>query len=221
MQNAVRKFDNRSGAEGRCIMAVKAWQLGSPGTGIYKFYDWLRNRLNFKLADYLSSRGLNRENCIVLEAGSGPAFASSILARHPRVGISIAVDIDSEALQQARLRDSSLSLVVADLNHLPFRDESIDLCWNSSTIEHLPTPQSAVNEMVRITRSEGSVFVGVPTVLGPLGVQRLMRGTSAGIWIGETFSFDDLKGILVKSGLNPQNHLYYFFRFFIGMLCKK
>ncbi|MBI5250721.1 MAG: class I SAM-dependent methyltransferase, partial [Desulfomonile tiedjei] len=126
-------------------MAVKAWQLGSPETGIYKFYDWLRNRLNFKLADYLVTNGINSGECRVLEAGSGPAFASSILASHPKVGLGIAVDIDLEALQEARRRDRSLSLVVADLNQLPFRNESIDLCWNSSTIEHLPDPQSALN----------------------------------------------------------------------------
>lgn len=202
-------------------MAVKAWQLGSPETGVYKFYDWLRNRLNFKLADYLVRRGMNRGESLVLEAGSGPAFASSILARHPKVGLSIAVDIDLEALLEARRRDSSLSLVVADLNKLPFRNESVDLCWNSSTIEHLPNPQSALNEMVRVTRVGGTVFVGVPNALGPLGFQRLIRDSSAGIWIGETFSLSGLKRMLECSGLQPQHNIYYFFRFFVGVLGKK
>jgi ubiquinone/menaquinone biosynthesis C-methylase UbiE len=203
------------------MMSSKAWQLGTPETGIYKFYDWLRNRLNFKLADYLDTTGLQREDSIVLEAGSGPAFASSILAKHPNVGLSVAADIDLEALQEARLRDTSLTLVVADLNYLPFRSESIDLCWNSSTIEHLPNPQSALNEMVRITKTGGTVFVGVPNVFGPLGIQRLMKNTSAGIWIGETFSFRGLKGMLIQSGLKPQSHIYYFFRFFVGIVGKK
>jgi len=156
-------------------MATKAWQLGSPETAIYKFYDWFRNRLNLKLSDYLVSKGMNREGCLVLEAGSGPAFASSILARNPKVGLSLAVDIDLEALEQAKHRDPALTLVVGDLNFLPFRNESIDLCWNSSTIEHLPNPQSAVSEMVRVTRRGGRVFVGVPNVFGPLGFQRFIR----------------------------------------------
>lgn len=202
-------------------MAIKAWQLGSPETALYKFYDWLRNRLNFKLADYLVTKGMDREECRVLEAGSGPAFASSILARNPKVGLSLAVDIDLEALEQAKHRDPALSLVVADLNFLPFRNESIDLCWNSSTIEHLPNPQSAVNEMVRVTRRGGSVFVGVPNVFGPLGFQRFIRNTSAGIWIGETFSLAGLKQMLVSVGLQPNNHIYYFFRFFVGVLGNK
>jgi SAM-dependent methyltransferase len=202
-------------------MATKAWQLGTPETGIYKFYDWLRNRLNFKLADYLLTTGLHREEAIVLEAGSGPAFASSILARHPKVRLSIAADIDLEALLEARRRDPSLALVVADLNHLPFRSETMDLCWNSSTIEHLPDPQPALNEMVRATRKGGTLFVGVPNVFGPLGIQRLMRNSSAGVWIGETFSYDGLKRLLLESGIQPQTHIYYFFRFFVGMVGKK
>jgi ubiquinone/menaquinone biosynthesis C-methylase UbiE len=164
---------------------------------------------------------MNREECVVLEAGSGPAFASSILARNPKVGLSLAVDIDLEALEQAKHRDPALSLVVADLNFLPFRNESIDLCWNSSTIEHLPSPQSAVNEMVRVTRRGGNVFVGVPNVFGPLGFQRLIRNTSAGIWIGETFSLSGLTQTLISAGLRPQNHIYYFFRFFVGVLGNK
>ncbi len=203
------------------MMAVKAWQLGSPETGIYKFYDGLRNRLNFKLADYLTTRGLEDAEGRVLEAGSGPAFASSILARHPKVGLSIAADIDLEALHEAKRRDPALALVVADLNQLPFRNESIDLCWNSSTIEHLPDPQSALKEMVRVTRTKGIVFVGVPNVFGPLGVQRFIKNTSAGVWIGETFSLAGLKNMFLQSGLQPQNHIYYFFRFFVGILGKK
>jgi ubiquinone/menaquinone biosynthesis C-methylase UbiE len=202
-------------------MAIKAWQLGSPETALYKFYDWLRNRLNFKLAAYLVSKGMSTGECRVLEAGSGPAFASSILARNPKVGLSLAVDIDLEALEQAKHRDPSLSLVVADLNFLPFRNESIDLCWNSSTLEHLPSPQFALNEMVRVTRRGGSVFVGVPNVFGPLGFQRFIRNTSAGIWIGETFSLAGLKQMLQSAGLQPQNHIYYFFRFFVGLLAVK
>jgi SAM-dependent methyltransferase len=202
-------------------MAVKAWQLGAPGTGAYRLYDWLRNRLNSKLVEYLLSRGLADNKTLVIEAGSGPAFASSILARDRRVDLSIAVDIDIEALHEARSRDRHLALVVADLQSLPFKSESVDLCWNSSTIEHLPSPEAALAEMHRVTRRGGKVFVGVPNLYGPLGFQRWISRTSVGVWIGTTFNRSQLKAKMAEVGLQPKHTIFYFFRFFVGVLGEK
>lgn len=202
-------------------MAGKMWQLGSPDTWIYNFYDELRRKLNRKLVDYLLARAVTTSDSKVLEAGSGPAFASSILQRDRRVSLAIAMDIDMEALQEARRRDPSLSLVVADLHNLPFRDESIDVSWNSSTIEHLDLPESALTEMARVTCCGGKVFVGVPYLYGPLGFERWISQTSVGIWIGRTFDGPDLEQILIQVGLRPKHSILYFFRFFVGMLAEK
>jgi SAM-dependent methyltransferase len=202
-------------------MGVKSWQLGSPGTLTYRLYDALRNQLNGKLVNYLLARAINHDKCKVLEAGSGPAFASSMLAQDPRVEFSVAIDLDIEALYEARRRDSALCLVVADLCNLPFRAETMNLSWNSSTIEHLPDPSCAVAEMARVTRKGGSVFVGVPNLYGPLGFEYMIRETSVGIWIGQTFTGAGLREMLIDSGLKPQHSLFYFFRFFVGVLAQK
>ncbi len=204
-------------------MAQKMWQLGSPGTWIYNLYDELRANLNRKLVEYLLNRAVNGTSSTVLEAGSGPAFASSILAKDPRIDLSIAMDIDIEALREARRRDPSLSLVVADLLNLPFRSESIDVSWNSSTIEHLdwPGPVTAIEEMARVTCRGGKIFVGVPYLYGPLGFQRFIQETSVGIWIGKTFDRAELGGMLTRAGLKPLHSILYFFRFFVGTLAEK
>jgi SAM-dependent methyltransferase len=202
-------------------MGAKSWQLGAPGTLSYRLYDALRNQLNGKLVDYLIARAINHNKCKVLEAGSGPAFASSMLAQDSRVELSVAMDLDIEALHEARQRDSSLCLIVADLRNLPFRAESMDLSWNSSTVEHLPNPASAVAEMARVTRKGGSVFVGVPNLYGPLGFEHWIRESSVGIWIGQTFTGDGLRQMLIDSGLKPKHSLFYFFRFFVGVLAQK
>ena len=202
-------------------MAGKMWQLGSPGTWIYNFYDELRRRLNRKLVDYLLARAVTASESKVLEAGSGPAFASSILHRDRHVALAIAMDIDMEALREAQRRDPSLSLVVADLHQLPFRDESVDVSWNSSTIEHLDLPASALTEMARVTCRGGKVFVGVPYLYGPLGFERWISQTSVGVWIGRTFDRADLEHILIQVGLRPKHSIFYFFRFFLGMLAEK
>jgi len=199
----------------------KAWQLGAPGTVAYRFYDRLRERLNRKLVKFLLGKAITRDDCRILEAGSGPAFASSIFGMESRVCLSIAVDIDIEALHEARRRDQAVALVVADVQRLPFRKGSIDLCWNSSTIEHLENPVQALDEMKIVTKPGGMVFVGVPNAYGPLGFQRLISDTSVGIWIGKTFSRKELTEMLSDTGLQPLHAIFYFFRFFVGVLARK
>lgn len=203
-------------------MSIRAWQLGSPDTVIYKLYDSLRKGLNRKLVKYIiSDRTVPERPCIVLEAGSGPAFASSIMAVDPCVQLSVAVDIDLDALNEARRRAPCPALVVADVMNLPFRNESLDITWNSSTIEHLESPDRALAEMVRVTRPGGRVFVGVPNLHGPLGFEPWIRDTSAGIWIGRTFSRRELQGMMKTAGLQPKDSLFYFFRFFVGVMGHK
>ena len=202
-------------------MGTKAWQLGSPGTVVYRFYDGLRKRLNLKLVEYLLAAVTGNEPSRVLEAGSGPAFASSLLALDSRVAMSIAVDIDLEALKEARRRDPLLPAVVADLRNLPFRGESIDLTWNSSTLEHLDAPEVALAEMTRVTRQGGKLFVGVPNLYGPLGFQRWIANSSAGVWIGTVFHRGELTALLRNAGLRPLDSIFYFFRFFVGVLAQK
>jgi len=202
-------------------LGQKAWQFGAPGSLAYRMYDSLRSRLNQRLVQYFLTKGLAVDGNVVLEAGSGPAFASSILARDPRVKLSVAVDIDIEALEEARRRDPRLALVAADLLRLPFRDRCVDLCWNSSTIEHLDNPQEAPLEMARVTREDGRVFVGVPNLYGPLGFQRRIEQTGVGVWIGRTYSCAELQDMMLTAGLKPRDRIFYFFRFFVGLLAEK
>jgi len=203
------------------MTAGKSWQLGTPGTLPYRLYDELRKRLNRKLVDYLSEIAIQHEHSRVLEAGSGPAFASSLFAWDHRVRLSVAVDIDIEALYEARRRDSLLPVVVADLYNLPFVGESFDLVWNSSTLEHLESPNAALAEMQRVTRRGGHVFIGVPYLYGPLGFQRWVADTPVGIWIGKVFNRDQLERMLWGVGLQPRDSVFYFFRFFVGVLAQK
>ncbi|MBM3299452.1 MAG: class I SAM-dependent methyltransferase, partial [Deltaproteobacteria bacterium] len=136
-------------------------------------------------------------------------------------GLAVALDIDVEALMEARRRDPSLALVIGDLTHLPFRSESLDLTWNSSTLEHLGEPLIALEEMARVTRTGGMLFVGVPYLCGPLGFQRWIQRTTVGIWIGTTFDLRQLKQLFLQAHTTPQHHIFYFFRFFIGLLARK
>jgi SAM-dependent methyltransferase len=198
---------------------VKLWSfLGGPGTLPYRCYDALRRRLNARLVARFRARGLSA-GARALEAGSGPGYASTLLRGTGVLGV--ALDIDREALAEARRRDPALPVVRGDLFRQPFRDAAFDLTWNSSTLEHLARPERAVAEMRRVTRPGGAVFVGVPYLFGPLAFQRAIRRTSLGIWIGDVFGGAALRALAASAGLRVEDGWTYFFRCFIGLYCRK
>lgn len=203
------------------MTSQNSWTLGEPGSFWYKIYDRLRQYLDGRLVGYLSEKTIHHDRVRILEAGSGPASASSLFTKDNRVKLSVAADWDIEALYVARMRDPHLTVVVADLYNLPFASDSLDLVWNNSTLDHLEKPLAAVMEMQRITHREGYVFIGVPNLYGPLGFQKWIPDTTVGIWIGRVFGELELKNILQSASLAPQDVLYYFFHIFVGVFAQK
>lgn len=198
---------------------TKSWEVpGGPGSWPYRLFDAWRNRLNRRLVRYLTSVAVRRTGSVILEAGSGPGYASSLMASQRTVRLAVALDIDGEALREARRRDPALPVVQADLHHLPFRSEAFDLAWNSSTIEHVESPADALGEMRRVVRAGGHVFVGVPYRWGLLWFQPWIEGTRLGAWIGRVFDRPQLVRMVREQGLTPIATTTYFFSVFLGVL---
>lgn len=204
----------------------RSWQfVGGLNSPWYRFYDWLRQGVNRRMVDFLSRHlsrsGLPDRASCVLEAGSGPASASSMFARRSDVALAVCMDLDESAMREARRRDPAIPAVVGDLMAMPFADASFDLVFNSSTVEHLNEPERAVAEMGRVSNSGGRVFVGVPYLFGPLWFQPLIANTSVGVWLGTVFSRSSLDRMLSAAGLTPVRHLRYFWNMFVGAVATK
>ncbi len=204
----------------------RSWQFfGGPGSVCYRLFDWLRDGVNARLAAFLgqclSARRQEQPPACTLEAGSGPGCASSLLAGRSDVSAAVCMDLDIDALIEARRRDPTLPLVVGDLNRMPFADGAFSLVFNSSTVEHLDAPDVAVREMQRVCAADGHVFVGVPYRWGPLWFQPLIRNSVVGVWLGTVFTRGRLDRMLREAGLNPMAHMCYFVNFFVGALASK
>ena len=200
---------------------MKSWQLGQLGSFLYHLFDSLRQRVNRNIVNFLVGILNHDNNAIVMEAGSGPAYASTLLAKKPGIKLSIALDIDPAAIALARMRDQALPAVIADIYNLPFLSSSFDLIWNSSTIEHLDDPLPVLKEFSRLLKADGRIFIGVPYLYGPLGVQKLIPNTPAGIWIGKVFDHGSLKELLRAAGFYEKVFVKYFLNFFIGVVGEK
>jgi ubiquinone/menaquinone biosynthesis C-methylase UbiE len=99
-----------------------------------------------------------RERALDTGTGTGAlAFALSPLVREV-----VAADTIPEMLEEGRRRAAAagnVEFVEADAMALPFANGEFDLAGSLRTLHHLPRPELAVSELVRVTRPGGLVLV--------------------------------------------------------------
>lgn len=93
-------------------------------------------------------------------SGSLAIALSSILPKSPNF---CGIDLSSEMLARANveMRQAGLTpeLRQADILSIPYADESFDFVMAAHVLEHLPDPQHALREMVRVLKPGGMLFV--------------------------------------------------------------
>lgn len=201
--------------------AVPLWSFGGgPGSWSYETFDTARRWLNHGLARYLLCK-LTPAGAAprTLEAGSGPGHCSSLLGA-ARAGVrATLLDVDPAVLDLAVKRDPKLAVVQGDLYRMPFREGTFDLVFNSSTMEHLDAFETALGEMVRVTRPGGRIFVGVPYRYGPFFPFNLIPvGHPVSTWMGRLYSRRQLAEACAVGGIEVEERVGYFLGCFIGTL---
>jgi SAM-dependent methyltransferase len=101
----------------------------------------------------------------VLDVGGGPGyFRSAFTSAGSRY---VAVDADRAELSAAdRPHDET---VLGSGMELPLRTGSVDVCFSSNVLEHVPNPERMADEMVRVTRPGGLVYLSYTLWLSPWG----------------------------------------------------
>ncbi len=101
---------------------------------------------------------------LVLDVGGGPGwFAEAFAAAGARYATVEAAEGEFAGALSGSAR------VVATALRLPFADDSVDVCYSSNVLEHVPQPWVMTDEMLRVTRPGGTVVVGFTTWYGPWG----------------------------------------------------
>ena len=115
------------------------------------------------------------ENARALEVGAGSGQLQDIVPDY--TGLDIAA---------SAARYFHKPFVAGSATDLPFEDGSFDSVWSVWTIEHVPNPERALEEIRRVTRSGGYLFLW-PTWLCPPWLSRgyLVRPYSDFDWLGK------------------------------------
>jgi SAM-dependent methyltransferase len=100
-----------------------------------------------------------------VDVGSGPSYVADAVER--RGGRCINVDRDAAEFE-LHGRHARLA-VVGDACVLPIRSECVDIVHCSNVVEHVPDAVPLFDELVRVTKREGIVYLSFTNWLSPWG----------------------------------------------------
>ena len=105
-----------------------------------------------------------RADSEILDCGCGPGTVTVGLAAWAPEGRTVGIDIAEAQLEGARalagqLGRENVSFQQGDAFGLPFPDESFDVVFSQALFCHMPNPQKAFDEMMRVLRPGGVVAI--------------------------------------------------------------
>ena len=118
-------------------------------------YGLLTGRITARLVEPLLDAAGAAAGMHVLDVGTGPGYAARRAAE--RGAVATGVDIAEEMVALARSRNDAIRFLRGDAEELPFPDRSFDALVGNLVVNHLPRPERAVREFVRVLRPDGAL----------------------------------------------------------------
>ena len=141
-------------------------------------FTYSRYRLNELLEKYLPTGGTGLR---LLDAGCGTGHH---LAELRKRGYEVAgVDASKEMLRYARENNPESEILEADVEEIPFPDESFDIILSIEVLRHLPRSAKTISEMARLLKPGGYCLVTATPVLNLNGyalINRLAHSVKVG-----------------------------------------
>jgi SAM-dependent methyltransferase len=125
-----------------------------------RFYSALAEDSVGQLSQYVDLAGAR-----VLDVGGGPGYFADAF----EVAGATYLSLDADVGELTGLGDDRPGRVLGSGLALPFRDDAVDVCYSSNVLEHVPEPWRMAEEMLRVTRPGGIVFLSYTTWFGPWG----------------------------------------------------
>ncbi len=103
----------------------------------------------------------------ILDAGAGTGEDAREIAKIVApMGQVVGLDLSMMMVKTAQQRNQGKRLPVrflqGDIQHLSFADNSFDRCYADRTFQHLPNPELALSELMRVTKPDGLLVIVDP-----------------------------------------------------------
>jgi SAM-dependent methyltransferase len=121
---------------------------------------------------------------LLLDVGGGPGYFADAFRAAGATYVSLDSDVGEMSLH-GRRPEVGTSVLGSGV-HLPFSDASVDITYSSNVLEHVSEPWRMADEMVRVTRPGGLVYISYTNWFSPHG------GHETGMWhyVGGGFARD-------------------------------
>ena len=153
----------------------------------------------------LSSLKFN--NCLDVGCASG-YMISEVAKNFPNKNFW-GIDSFDKAIHYAKKHYRKINFKIAMAEKLPFKDESFDLVIFYETIEHLPKPAKALQEIRRVLRPSGTLLLAMDS--GNIFfriIWLIWEKTKGSVWDGahlNPFHHDELESLIRKSEFKIEN----------------
>lgn len=159
---------------------------------------WFRGRREI-FFDLIERELGDQRDLEILEVGCGPGGMMAPLSRYGHVhGLDIALD----AMRYCRDRGFR-EVVTGSGTELPFADASFDMIALFDAIEHIPDHARVLDEVRRVLRPGGFVFVSVPAY------QFLYSQNDRLVHHQRRYTKRQLTALLEAAGLRPRRVTYF------------
>ena len=111
---------------------------------------------------------------VLVDVGGGPGYFADAFRAAGATYLSLDSDVGEMSLH-GRRPDVGTSVIGSGVR-LPFASQSVDVCYSSNVLEHVALPWRMADEMVRVTRPGGVVYLSYTNWLSPHG------GHETGAW---------------------------------------
>jgi SAM-dependent methyltransferase len=158
------------------------------------WYHSTRTLLDELMAPYVAAGPANGSARVALDAGGGTGATGRWLTEHCT---TVLADFDTFSLGFARDHAGYVP-TRADLNHLPFADESFDivLCVTALCHRMNPDPAAIVRDFARVTKPQGVICLMEP------GGKRLWRSHDEVTQTARRFSVGEMRAMAESAGLD-------------------
>jgi len=113
-----------------------------------------------KLKWFLADIPLEKGRLLDLGCGLG-SLTAGLKEKRPQLEV-IGVDISPQAIQNAQEKFTGPVFFEADIYHLPFKNESLDIVTGFDVLEHFSQPKKALKETFRVLKEGGTIHFSSP-----------------------------------------------------------
>jgi SAM-dependent methyltransferase len=171
----------------------------APGVDGEKYGQW-RELGALGKADHVVelSRAIGRAHpATVLEVGCGDGAVVAELGRRGFGRRRVGLEISSSAVALARGRPEIAEVAVFDGVHIPAPDGAYDLAFATHVLEHVPSPQPLVREMMRAARA---IIIEVPLEANLSARRPAARAASEAVGHVQRFDRNQVRRLITDAG---------------------